>query len=406
MSKIYIDTNILVGFYESTQDPIALIDELEAIADQLIVPMQTVSEFGRNRLNVLSRTISEFEKSTKFTPYCTSLIQHQQEFSQLCSKLDEAREFAKQIKRKLESFQDPNDDPYVRKIGMLFSRKGVQKIEISEAIFKAAQKRKLLGDPPFSSDKHTIGDEVIWESLLAHCEEDLIIVSRDNGFLNYQSILANEFKIAGKRKLIGVIRKLSEALPLIGRPSPPKLIEEEQRIEEKERDQQTITAIIRDNDQRPIESADVYLVAKNGTHLKGRSNQEGKVSFHDIKRRPVAVFCAHPSHRSFAQPAFDPIQDIHITLGNGDGGGSMISLGGWESLPGLEGKLSFIHDSSDRLYIYTKNISIDDQDLQPFKFQLGQILNCEDARGHTCSIVFADVIGSCFLIDYSAVQPV
>jgi hypothetical protein len=37
----------------------------------------------------------------------------------------------------------------------------------------------LLGNPPSSPDKITIGDEVIWELLLAKLREDLIVVTGD-----------------------------------------------------------------------------------------------------------------------------------------------------------------------------------------------------------------------------------
>ena len=37
-----------------------------------------------------------------------------------------------------------------------------------------ANNRKLLGNPPTSPDKHTIGDEIIWEMILENIKDDYI----------------------------------------------------------------------------------------------------------------------------------------------------------------------------------------------------------------------------------------
>ena len=88
-----------------------------------------------------------------------------------------------------------------------------------------------MGDPPTSPDKHTVGDEVIWETLLALCGNDLIIVSRDRTFLDNESLLRSEFNIDGKRRLLAVTDRLGHALELAGKPSIPIEKAEKEQIQ-------------------------------------------------------------------------------------------------------------------------------------------------------------------------------
>ncbi|MBC8726753.1 hypothetical protein F6X37_36380, partial [Paraburkholderia sp. 31.1] len=47
----------------------------------------------------------------------------------------------------------------------------------------------MLGKPPTSPGKDTIGDELIWETLVACVKDDLIIVSGDKTFSNNIPVL-------------------------------------------------------------------------------------------------------------------------------------------------------------------------------------------------------------------------
>jgi hypothetical protein len=89
-----------------------------------------------------------------------------------------------------------------------------------KAIF-LAQRRKALGNPPTSPNKYTIGDEVIWETLLAQAAGDLIIVSRDATFLDNQELLRREYERSGSgsRHLLLVTRSLRDALARVAVPS-------------------------------------------------------------------------------------------------------------------------------------------------------------------------------------------
>jgi hypothetical protein len=73
----------------------------------------------------------------------------------------------------------------------------------------------MLGDPPLSRDKSTIGDEVNWEMLLANLEDDLIIVTKDSTYFDSQYLLKEEFKTKKHKELKLITKRLSEALQMM-----------------------------------------------------------------------------------------------------------------------------------------------------------------------------------------------
>ena len=50
-------------------------------------------------------------------------------------------------------------------------------------------------------------------------------------------------------------------------------------------------------------------------------------------------------------------------------------------VPGLEGRLNPILDTSDRTYLYASNIAINEGEQQPVHFVLGEELRLTDAEG-------------------------
>ena len=160
----------------------------------------------------------------------------------------------------------------------------------------------------------------------------------------------------------------------------------------------TITA--RGDDGQPVSGADLMLVAANRTHLRQRTDAQGRAQFDVAKRRTLTVFCAHPSRPAFLVREYDPIQDLSIVLPFIFGVGSLISVGGWDQLPGLRGEFSPIHDSSSRLYVYTKNLAVNGGQPQPVTFVVGTPLHVEDPDGNVRLVTFAAVIARCFLVEH------
>ena len=157
---------------------------------------------------------------------------------------------------------------------------------------------------------------------------------------------------------------------------------------------------VSDENGSSVKGIHVMLVASNGTHLSERTDENGKASFEVAKRRLFTVFCAHPERPAFVGPDFDPIRDLSIKLPKIEGIGSLACLREWHGIPGLNGSINPIHDSSNRLYVYTKNIAVNGGRPQPVRFEIGKPLHFEDSNGSERFVTFVAIIGDCFLIEH------
>lgn len=220
MVSIYIDTNVFLDFYQSATDRMGIFQELRARVDCIVVPEQTMREFRRNRAARLIHLADQVEKSASVNVHTTAIVRELPDFKKWVEARDAAKNHARTIATQLRTWaRDESSDPVYQEF-LKLHRHGTTMSTPNDALAKA-QARKLLGDPPTSPDKHTVGDEVIWETLLALCDNDLIIVSRDRTFLDNESLLRSEFNIDGKRRLLAVTDSLGHALKLVGKPSTP-----------------------------------------------------------------------------------------------------------------------------------------------------------------------------------------
>lgn len=231
MIKIYIDTNIFLDFYQSATDRLSVFEEIEKHYKNIVLTEQTITEFRRNknaRLNELAKNIN---KSAAFNIYTTALVQSMPEFKAWVEVKDNAEKLAKKVSSQLLAWsKEESSDPIHMAFEGLVSKSDIFPTT-SESIEKA-KSRKLLGNPPTSPDKHTIGDELIWETILSHAKSDLIIVSRDKTFLENISLLRREYNALTSYKLIDVTPKLGDAFKAVG--APAKSVEKaEQEIGER-----------------------------------------------------------------------------------------------------------------------------------------------------------------------------
>jgi len=128
---------------------------------------------------------------------------------------------------------DEREDPFAKAILTLAADEGVTRIKTTDKAIDQAHKRKLLGNPPSSTDKYTIGDELIWELLLASLQnQDLIVVTGDGTYEDNLPLLAEEFHDKTNGRLLLVTDKLSDVDKELGQPINPKLIEVEKKEEE------------------------------------------------------------------------------------------------------------------------------------------------------------------------------
>ena len=84
-------------------------------------------------------------------------------------------------------------------------------------------------------DKYSLGDEVIWELLIEHLNEDLIVVTKDHTFHDNLSLLGEEYQQRTGKKLLLVTERFSEALKVIGQAPSKELIEAEKQEEQRAR---------------------------------------------------------------------------------------------------------------------------------------------------------------------------
>jgi hypothetical protein len=82
--------------------------------------------------------------------------------------------------------------------------------------------------PQRAREEIPIGDEVVWETLLANLGEDLIFVTRDLTYRYHATYLTEEYrKRAGGA--LEITDRVSDALKLVGKPPSPALVRFEGR---------------------------------------------------------------------------------------------------------------------------------------------------------------------------------
>ena len=208
MYKIFIDTNIFLDFYRvnNRDSLIELSDEIVRYKRYLIGTEQSNDEFFRNRERIINEFIMILNKQIN-SLYDNNFI----------STLDCYREYSDDIKKANASIKKMMDtckilideidkDPvyrlYLNVTSKMYSR--------TDLIIDKAIKRKQIGNPP-TSTKNTCCDEIIWETLITNCKDDLIIVSRDNTFKDNYSFLRNEYNKKTGKKLV-VVELISDAI--------------------------------------------------------------------------------------------------------------------------------------------------------------------------------------------------
>ena len=130
----------------------------------------------------------------------------------------------------MQVIEDDKRDPVAQKLFAIWADATVTILETSDKLVDKAFRRKLLGNPPNSPNKHTIGDELIWELLLANMKEDLIVVTGDRTFLENRALLQGEFSSKTGKTLREITEEFSSALKAAGKTPSDKLINVEKQI--------------------------------------------------------------------------------------------------------------------------------------------------------------------------------
>ncbi len=212
MYKIFIDTNIFLDFYRynNNENILEVKKEFSKYKKHFINTEQSHDEFYRNR----ERTINEFIETLKsqINPtFESNFIYNFEGFDRYINSIKRAnQEINKMIEKCKELILDSQKDP-VCNIYSIFNSKMFPR---TEDIVDKAIKRKYIGNPP-TSNKYTCCDEIIWETILQQCEDDLIIVTRDKTFKENLNFLKTEFNNKTKKEL-KTVDSISNAIRLLG----------------------------------------------------------------------------------------------------------------------------------------------------------------------------------------------
>lgn len=212
MYKIFIDTNIFLDFYRiNNNDNInEILREMKKYKKFFINTEQSRDEFMRNR----ERTIEEFVKNLnaqKYQLFNNNFIVTFDEYEDYSNAVKNANKFIKVITDKCKSLVENIEfDPIYSVYSNSYLENNFYKR--TNKIIDSAIKRKFIGNPPVSN-KNTCCDEIIWETLLEYCDEDLIIVSRDETFHNNSRFLKDEY-LKKKNKILQVVSTISDAINL------------------------------------------------------------------------------------------------------------------------------------------------------------------------------------------------
>src|SRR5262245_48084192 len=143
MAKIYVDTTRLIDFYEAADDKIVQVDELQKHKSSLVLTEQTITEFRRNRVQVITKLYNRLKKTINDDrPQAVAVIQRLPQFKEFM-KLYHAK--GKEILDYLTKLMnDEQEDPVAKGILASPDDKAVCYLELSDDAFLKAQRESCL----------------------------------------------------------------------------------------------------------------------------------------------------------------------------------------------------------------------------------------------------------------------
>ncbi|GBU25146.1 hypothetical protein R83H12_01786 [Fibrobacteria bacterium R8-3-H12] len=216
MAKILIDSNVIIDYFEFSVEKVQVFfDELIKDKAHIILSQQTIDEVSRKTekkiLDVsqnLHKAIPKINKETFSGLDVDNAIKSiNSNLTLLYKKIDEDKEKKEKI-----------IFAFLREATKYFTI-----FETSQEIINAARLRKEKGNPPSSGG--SIGDEIIWESLLAWGKDDIVILSKDKTWHDNKKFLEYEYEKRNNKKLLAIESELSKICELLN-------LEESNRLKE------------------------------------------------------------------------------------------------------------------------------------------------------------------------------
>ncbi|MGI6510661.1 MAG: PIN domain-containing protein [Erysipelotrichaceae bacterium] len=231
MTCVCIDTNLFLELYGTDEDPGEIFADIGALKEYLVFPDIIFDEFLRNRSKVLDRIADDLRKRETGEVLLPSILR---ESPKVAALQRTGEDYNRVVWALYDSIQgmiiDPAADPVARAFRDLARDPAVRVFRRTEDLITRAHRRKLLGNPPKSPGTGTIGDEVIWETLLLNLKEDLIFITRDRTYRYHTAYLTEEYRERTGGALT-ITDRVSDALKMTERPPSAALVRFEGRDE-------------------------------------------------------------------------------------------------------------------------------------------------------------------------------
>lgn len=154
------------------------------------------------------------------------------------------------------------------------------------------------------------------------------------------------------------------------------------------------------SDGRPVAGATITAIADNDTTKGAVTPADGVARMQIPTRRLYQLLVAHPEHPGAVIRSWDPQEDITVTLFSTENTGSLICMSTGH-IPGLEGRLNPILDTSNRMYLYADNVAINGGVQQPATFQVDVPFELEDSNGVVMQVRVLHIQGRTSLLQYA-----
>ena len=156
---------------------------------------------------------------------------------------------------------------------------------------------------------------------------------------------------------------------------------------------------VQDKQGSPISGAHLVIASSEGAYLRFVTDSSGALRTGLALPAKIAL-AASKGFKSQAVLMNGNEAVLSLTAEAATTG--VICQRGWTALPGLLGKLNFIHDDRDRCYVYGDNVVINGGAVHPVGFILGDTLRLVGTDGREVSATVSAIHGSCFLIDVTS----
>ncbi len=157
----------------------------------------------------------------------------------------------------------------------------------------------------------------------------------------------------------------------------------------------------------PLAGIEVLALFPNKTWVRAVTDEAGNAAL-DLytTHLPMTIYAAGRGYAAGLERAWTPSRGgLLLDLQPLESGGGVIIAQDTGQLPGLDGRLNPIRDTSDRTYLYADNIAIDKGRQQPVPFRPGKPMQLTDAHGTEMSVTIADIFGRSALVEYQPLKP-